>query len=82
MVNPFGIDGFGADVAEPVLSLIVVALFAAVVSMVLRFRRSTGETRQQLKLMVFAAVLFAALMVVEFFAQGIVVIRSAGSRGG
>ena len=72
VVNPFGIDGFTADQAEPLLSFLLFSLLLAVASMVVRFRRSTGETRQQLKVMVFAAVIFAVLLVVEFLAQGVV----------
>ena len=76
--NPFGITGFGPEQAEPLLGLLMLALLSAVVSVIVRFRRSSGDTRQQLKVMVYAAVLFGVLMGMEFLAQGVV---SAPLRG-
>lgn len=63
--NPFGIEGAG----DTLWLLFVVALFglfvaavAAAVSLVQRFRRSTGTERQQIKWFAYATVLLVALM--------------------
>jgi len=60
VTNPFGIEG-----AEAVLQfmyyaatvIVLASVFASAASLLLRFRRSTGEERQQLKWFAFAAAL-------------------------
>jgi hypothetical protein len=58
--NPFGIEGlrhFGVAVATPVFVIGIPTTLLSVASLVLRFRRSRGEERQQLKWFVYASVL-------------------------
>jgi signal transduction histidine kinase len=54
--NPFGIDG-AAWVVDIGLGLLIAAGLTAALSLVIRFRRSRGEERQQLKWFASAAVL-------------------------
>jgi hypothetical protein len=69
--KPFGIDG--ADWltagAYPLLLLLPLCILASAASMVVRFRRSKGEERQQIKWVAFAAsvvaVLYAVAMIVS-----------------
>jgi hypothetical protein len=70
--KPFGIEGAdwlaaGAYVLLPLLPL---CMLASALSLVLRYRRSGGEERQQIKWMAFAAsvvvVLYAIAMIVSF----------------
>jgi hypothetical protein len=61
--NPTGIEGLASalELLLPVAGMLLAASFlASVISMVLRFRRSRGEERQQLKWFAYAAVLLAA----------------------
>ncbi len=66
VINPFGIEGAGAalglllNVLGPI-SLAV--LLAGVASLVVRFRRSRGDERQQIKWFTYAAVLLPASLV-------------------
>ena len=65
VVNPFGIDALGrlAERVEGTATLLLLASgLAAALSMILRFRRSTGEERQQLKWFVSANALLAVVM--------------------
>ncbi len=70
--KPFGIEG--ADWltvgAGPLLPLLPLCMLASALSLVLRYRRSGGEQRQQIKWMAFAAsvvvVLYAIAMLVSF----------------
>jgi hypothetical protein len=58
--NPFGIEGLrdlGVAVATPVFVIGIPTMVLSVASLVLRFRRSRGEERQQLKWFVYAGVL-------------------------
>ena len=64
LLNPVGLDGAGwlADVrSEP---LIFALILAAAAALVVRFRRSHGVERQQVKWIAFAAALMAAFLVV------------------
>ena len=70
--NPVGVDGapWLADInSEPFISVLVMAAAAA---LVVRFRRSSGVERQQVKWFAFAAGLMAAFLVVGGLAQSVV----------
>lgn len=55
-VNPYAVDGIGAEVILAVGQLLfVAALLAAFVSLVVRFRRSSTDERQQLKWLAYPA---------------------------
>jgi hypothetical protein len=65
--NPVGVDFLGhpRDMVEPVLTIALALLLAAVgASVVVRFRRSRGDERQQMKWMVFAVSVLALSIVV------------------
>jgi hypothetical protein len=55
--NPFGLEGqpWVAAVGWVVLPLLPLCMLASAVSLVLRYRRSSGEVRQQIKWIAFAA---------------------------
>ena len=61
--NPYGIDHVSVDVLGFGSLLAVGAIGAAVVSVVIRFRRAEGVERQQIKWLAFAACLAVALFV-------------------
>lgn len=70
MRNPLGFEA-GEDVIGPVVDFVggpfLLTTVAAVVALILRFRRSTGEEREQLKWLVYTAavmVAFTPLMVI------------------
>ena len=55
--NPFGLEGHPwiADVTEAILVLLPLCILASALSLVLRFLRSGGEEREQIKWIAFAA---------------------------
>jgi hypothetical protein len=55
--NPFGLEGqhWGATTGYVVLPLLPLCMLASALSLVLRYRRSRGEVRQQIKWIAFAA---------------------------
>jgi hypothetical protein len=55
--NPYGLEGqpWVAGAANAVLVVLLVCILASVLSLVLRYRRSLGEGRQQIKWIAFAA---------------------------
>src|SRR5215217_1378651 len=55
--NPFGLEGLPwvGDAGDVVLALLPLCMLASAVSLVLRYRRSGGEVRQQIKWIAFAA---------------------------
>jgi signal transduction histidine kinase len=61
--NPYGIDHVLMNVPGIGSILLLVAGFASVASVVVRFRRSTGAERQQIKWLVYAACMAAALWI-------------------
>jgi signal transduction histidine kinase len=63
--NPAGIKGFGGPFDDLAWVLIPVATIGAVVAVVVRFRRSSGDERQQMKWFT-----FAAAVVVTYFWLG------------
>jgi hypothetical protein len=70
--KPFGIEGaeWLTAAAYAVLPLLPLCMLASALSLVLRYRRSGGEERQQIKWIAFAAsvvvVLYAIVMIVSF----------------
>jgi len=67
IVNPFGIDGAALEILESVgFAVLVPTALAAIASLVVRFRRSRGAERQQLKWVAAAA----PLLPVAFSAGG------------
>ena len=72
MENPFGIDGFAAEQSDPLFSFLLLAMVAGAASLILRFRRATGDTRQQIKVMLASAVAVAIGFVGEALSQGVV----------
>jgi hypothetical protein len=71
--NPFGLEGapWVADAFNIVFPLLPLCILASALSLVLRFRRSRGEERQQIKWIAFAAslvgLLFLSGIVTSFF---------------
>jgi signal transduction histidine kinase len=70
--NPLGIPGFGflpRDFGPAGLGFLMlpIAMAAAAAGLVVRYRRSGGEEREQIKWLAMAAVLMAAAMVVNVF---------------
>jgi hypothetical protein len=55
--NPFGLEGHPrlADATNAILVLFLLSILASAVSLILRYRRSRGEVRQQIKWIAFAA---------------------------
>jgi signal transduction histidine kinase len=65
--NPYGIDHFLIDIAGFGSLLTLGAIVAAVVSVVIRFRRAEGVERQQIKWLAYAASLALAMLVPASF---------------
>jgi len=65
--NPFGLEGYPwvNDAFLVVMPLLPLCILASAVSLVLRYRRSGGEVRQQIKWVAFAASVMAFLFVVS-----------------
>jgi hypothetical protein len=63
--NPFGLEGqpWVADAANAIFVPFLLCILASVVSLVLRYRRSGGEVRQQIKWIAFAASFFGVVFV-------------------
>lgn len=78
--NPFGVDNAQSlfAVLDATTAILPLCFLAAGASMVVRFRRSRGEERQQLKWFVYAAVMLAAVFAVE---MTIVVATGVTARG-
>jgi MFS family permease len=72
--NPFGLEGapWVAVAASITLALLLLCILASAVSLVLRYRRSRGEERQQIKWIAFAAsfvgIMFVSLMGISLIA--------------
>jgi hypothetical protein len=65
--NPFGLYGYPevADALFNVLLLLPLCILASAVSLIVRFRRSGGEVREQIKWIAFAASLVGLVLLVE-----------------
>jgi signal transduction histidine kinase len=73
--NPFGLEGqpWVADAANAILVLFLVCILASASSLILRYRRSAGEVRQQIKWIAFAAS-FSGLGFVSAMVSGLIVL--------
>ncbi len=76
--NPYGLEGhpWVANAANAILVVFLVCILASVLSLVLRFRRSRGEQRQQIKWIAFAAS-FVGFGFVSAMASGLIVLTFA-----
>src|SRR5215218_6243016 len=65
--NPFGLKGYPwlADAANVGFPLLALCILASVVSLVLRYRRSRGEEREQIKWIAFAASVVGLLFLIS-----------------
>jgi hypothetical protein len=72
--NPFAPEGMAwvTSAAYAILPLLPLCIIASVLSLVLRYRRSRGEERQQIKWMAFAASLVGLLYLIAMVASLIV----------
>jgi hypothetical protein len=69
--NPFGLEAapWVTTVAYAILPLLPLCMFASAVSLVLRYRRSKGDERQQIKWIAFAASLVALTYLIAMVAS-------------
>jgi hypothetical protein len=79
--NPFGVEALPwlVEVSYIVLPLLPLCILASAVSIVLRFRRSRGEVRQQIKWLTFVASFAGFLYFIAMISQVVVVLRSDAS---
>jgi hypothetical protein len=76
--NPYGLEGqpWVAGAANAILVVFLLCILASVASLVLRYRRSLGEGRQQIKWIAFAASVFGVGFV-SAMAGGLIVLAFA-----
>ena len=76
--NPFGLEHYPwiADVTQAVTLLLPLCILASALSLVLRFLRSGGEQREQIKWLAFAASILG--LVSSFVVPGIILTEGAG----
>jgi MFS family permease len=71
--NPFGVEGFAGEVIFFLVNgsvvVILVATIPAALSLVFRYRRASGEERQQIKWFAYAAVVFASLIPLDLLLE-------------
>jgi len=79
--NPFGLEALPwlVGVTYFLLPLLPLCIFASGVSMVLRYRRSSGEVREQIKWIAFVASFAGVLFLISMVTQLVVVLMSGGS---
>jgi hypothetical protein len=79
--NPFGLEALPwlVDASYIILPLLPLCIFASAASMVLRFRRSRGEVRQQIKWIAFVASFAGLLYLIAMISALIVQLRSSDS---
>jgi hypothetical protein len=76
--NPYGLEGqpWVADAANAILVVFLACILASVLSLILRYRRSLGERRQQIKWIAFAAS-FVGFGFVSAIASGLIAVAFA-----
>jgi hypothetical protein len=76
--NPFGLEGqpWMEDVANAILVPFLLCILASVVSLIMRYRRSGGEVRQQIKWIAFAGS-FLGLMFVSAMVSSLILLYFA-----
>jgi hypothetical protein len=81
--NPFGLEALPwmAEASYIVLPLLPLCIFASAVSMVLRYRRSRGEVRQQIKWFTFVASFAGVLYLCAMISQLVFVLAVSGGDG-
>jgi hypothetical protein len=81
--NPFGLYGYPevADALFNVLLLLPLCILASAVSLIVRFRRSGGEVREQIKWIAFAASFLGLVLLVEAVSALIVAPDNFGTGG-
>src|SRR5215204_5615995 len=79
--NPFGLEALPwlVGVTYILLPLLPLCIFASAVSMVLRYRRSSGEVREQIKWIAFAASFAGLSFLISMITQLVVVLMSGGN---
>ena len=79
--NPFGLEALPwlQDAVYLILPLLPLCIFASAVSMVLRYRRSRGEVRQQIKWVAFVASFSGLLYLIPMTFASVVQLRSDDS---
>ncbi len=82
--NPFGIEALPwlQDAAYTILPLLPLCIFASAVSMVLRYRRSRGEVRQQIKWVAFVASFAGLSYLIAMLSQLVMLIAVSGRDSG
>jgi len=81
--NPFGLEALPwlVGVTNIITPLLPLCILAAAVSLVLRFRRSRGEVRQQIKWIAFAASFVGLLYLIAMFIGVIFTVALSGEDG-
>jgi hypothetical protein len=81
--NPFGLEALPwlVGVTNIIIPLLPLCILAAAVSMVLRFRRSRGEVREQIKWIAFAASFVGLLYLIAMFVGLIFTVALSGGDG-
>ena len=79
--NPFGLEALPwlVDVSYIILPLLPLCILASAVSLVLRFRRSRGDVRQQIKWIAFVTSFAGLLYFIAMISQ-LVIVSSGGGR--
>ena len=79
--NPFGLEALPwlVGVTYILLPLLPLCIFASAVSMVLRYRRSSGEVREQIKWIAFVASFAGVWFLISMVTQLVVVLMSGGN---
>jgi hypothetical protein len=79
--NPFGLEALPwlEDASNIILPLLPLCIFASAVSMVLRYRRSRGEVRQQIKWVAFVASFSGLLYLIAMISSLVVQVKSSDS---
>ena len=75
ILNPLGVDGLGGvtDIAQGIGFIGLIPMFgAAIAGLILRFRRSTFEERQQIRWLVYIVILVVAVIGVSLIADLVV----------